>query len=487
MVKPANIRLRLGLLFAFLGLASLSSIIAALWFNYSRLTNSDITSPLINNEIFSSFINTGLMAGFAVIGLTLFIWRLFDENIAKAIEQLAATLRARAHTDLRDEATPGHNSYLGDLGPAASALTKRLSEEKYKTAEAIAKETARLEAEKTQLTKLFSDIPLGIIMVSNNDHITLYDGQAAAAFEDYHPLGLGHHIGDYFCQTSLNDVCADLRKQPPGADRDIRLPTADRSLDFDACIRLLGEGLGYVIALSAENKGLAARPLVFDFSINENLTSAKLTNQEADQRLSDLSFVVFDTETTGLSTTSDMVIQIGAVRIYNGRRIDGEIFDLYVNPERPIPSASTKVHGITDEMVNGAPLFPKAAEKFHRFSKNAVLVAHNAPFDLAFFKRDGESGSQLFDHPVLDTVLLSAALFGQSATHTLDALAERLGVTIEESARHTALGDAIATADVFLKMLPMLKAQNITTLKEAQTAMRQHQRLLKIVNDDSSK
>lgn len=481
MFKSLRIRLRVLLIFAGLTIGALLSITAALWYNYHRLTTAHNNETSFTSEdVFSAFLNTGLMAGFAMLGLTVFIWLLFDENVAKAVEHLAANLRSRAHTDLTDEMDPELARYLGDLGPAASALTKRLSEEKVKTAEAIARETARLEEEKAQLTKLFSDIPIGVIMVGNNEQITLYDGQAAAAFENYHPLGLGQPITDYFCETTLNQTCEGLKLEPPGASVDIRLPTADKTLDYKASLRLLGEGLGYIIALSAEHKGLASRPLTFDFSINEQLTSAKL----GDKKLRDLCCIVFDTETTGLSTNSDDVIQIGAVRIVKGRRIEGEIFDSYVNPNRPIPPASTKVHGIRDDMVKGAPDFIAAAEKFYRFSKNAILIAHNAPFDLAFFKRDGETEERKFNHPVLDTVLLSASVFGQSMSHTLDALASRLGIEIEEEVRHTALGDAIATAEVFLKLLPLLEAKNIITLRDAQEAMRKEQRLLMVVNDE---
>lgn len=470
MFNSLTLRARILLIFAFLGLGSVVITGAALWVSYLREGNPALLSP---------FLQAGLMAGFGILGLTVFIWLLFDENVAKAIDSLAAALRARAHTDLTTDVDPGHSRYLGDLGHAAQALNKRLSEEKYQKAAAIAEETARLEKEKANLTSLLSEIPIGVIMVGNDEQITLYDGQAAIDFEDYNPLGLGHPISDYFCSEALNAAREELKVKQQNSILDLRLPSADHSLDFSAGLRLLGEGLGYVITLSPSHHGLAPRPLTFDFDITENLASKELSSTP----LKELCFVVFDTETTGLSTSDDQVIQIGAVRLLKGKRVNGEIFDCFVDPLRPIPPASTKVHGINDEMVKGAPAFEEAARKFHSFAKNAVLVAHNAPFDLAFFKRDGETETRKFNQPVLDTVLLSAIIYGEAVPHTLDALAERLGITIKEEVRHTALGDAIATADVLLRLLPMLKSKGIITLKQAQQAMHRHHNLLEVVND----
>lgn len=470
MFRSLSLRTRVLLIFACLGLGSILIAFLALWWSYNRHGDPALFSP---------FLLAGLIIFFGIPGLTLFIWLLFDEKVAQAIESLAAALRASAHADVNKDMDPDNTGFLGDLGPAAQALNKRLSEEKYQKAVAIAEETRRLEKEKTNLTRLLTQIPIGVIMVGEDQQIILYDGQAAVAFEDYNPLGLGHPVSDYFSMPAIEKAHAALKANSELAALDLRLPSADHSLDFSANIRLLGEGLGYIITLGAEHHGLADRPLTFDFDITENLATRQLSST----LLEDLCFVVFDTETTGLSTVDDHVIQVGAVRILKGRRIDGEDFDCFVDPGRPIPPASTKVHGISDAMVKGALTFPEVAQKFHQFAKNSVLVAHNAPFDLAFFKREGEGPNRQFNHPVLDTVLLSAVVYGQSVSHNLDALAERLGITIKEADRHTALGDAIATAEVLMKLLPILSARGIRTLEEAQQAMRKHQNLLEVVND----
>ena len=220
------------------------------------------------------------------------------------------------------------------------------------------------------------------------------------------------------------------------------------------------------------------RAVVYDFDLLSKARNAAV----ADTRLEDLTFVVFDTETTGLSPDSDEIVQSAAVRVVNGRRVTAETLDTLVDPGRPIPPGATEVHGITDSMVVGAPTIGQAGARFHRFARGAVLVAHNAPFDIAFLRRHEAEIGAPFDHPVLDTVLLSAVIFGQLEEHSLDALTARLGITIPEEARHTALGDALATADAFVKLIPMLRARGLTTFGAVLTEVRRHGRLLKDLN-----
>lgn len=222
------------------------------------------------------------------------------------------------------------------------------------------------------------------------------------------------------------------------------------------------------------------REVVYDFELLSKERNAGVL----ESRLEDLTYVVFDTETTGLTPSSDEIVQIAAVRIVNGRRVRREVFDTLVDPKRPIPQSSTDVHGITEDMVKGAPTMTEAGKGFHAFARGAVLIAHNAPFDMEFLRRHEKSIGVRFDHPVLDTVLLSAVVYGQLEQHSLDALTARLGITIPEEARHTAIGDTVATADAFLKLIPMLKARGLLTFGDVLTEVRRHGRLLKDLNTD---
>jgi DNA polymerase III subunit epsilon len=189
----------------------------------------------------------------------------------------------------------------------------------------------------------------------------------------------------------------------------------------------------------------------------------------ADRALSELAFTVFDTETTGLNPgQGDEIIQIGATRIVAGKLRRQECFEQLIDPKRPIPAAGIAIHGITADRVAGQPDLATVLPGFHAFAHDTVLVAHNAAFDMRFLQLK-EAGTGLrFDQPVLDTLLLSAVIHPQQESHRLEAIAERLGVTV--LGRHTALGDAMVTAEVFLKMLPLLAAIGIHTLGQARDA-----------------
>ncbi|MEO1201726.1 MAG: exonuclease domain-containing protein [Pseudomonadota bacterium] len=208
---------------------------------------------------------------------------------------------------------------------------------------------------------------------------------------------------------------------------------------------------------------LPQRPEFYDFDLLSRLDAAV-----QDAPLRKLTYVVFDTETTGLSPSDgDEIISIAGVRIVNGRVLRGEIFDSFVNPRRNIPGVSTKIHGITNAMVADAPPVEVVLPRFQAFAKDAILVAHNAAFDMKFLALKEESCGARFDHPVLDTVLLAALVHGNQDSLTLDALAERYEIDLPAGERHTALGDSLATAEVLLRLIDVLRSAQIRTLRDA--------------------
>ncbi|MBP6490589.1 MAG: DNA polymerase III subunit epsilon [Thauera sp.] len=209
-----------------------------------------------------------------------------------------------------------------------------------------------------------------------------------------------------------------------------------------------------------------SRPEYYDFDL---FAWSEKSHELDDRLLSELSYTVFDTETTGLNPSQgDEIIQIGATRILNGKLLRAESFEQLVDPERPLAAESAKIHGITSEMLRGQPTIDKVLPAFHAFSADTVLIAHNAAFDMRFLQLKEEQTGLRFDHPVIDTLLLSAVVHPNQESHRLEAIAERLGLTIV--GRHTALGDAIVTAEVFLKLIPLLAEKGIRTLRDAREA-----------------
>jgi DNA polymerase-3 subunit epsilon len=212
-----------------------------------------------------------------------------------------------------------------------------------------------------------------------------------------------------------------------------------------------------------------SRPEFYDFDLFD-LSSPDASADLRERRLEDLVFTVLDTETTGLDPDTDEIISIGAVRCVNGRLLQGETFERLVDPKRRVPDASTAIHGITNEMVKGQPTIDQVLPAFARFSEDTVLVGHNVGFDMRFLKLKEAATGVVFDQPVLDTLLLDAVLHPDHTEHSLEAIAERIGVDV--LGRHTALGDALVTGEVFLGMVRLLAQHGIVTLGAAIEASR---------------
>jgi len=692
-LENLGLRLRVFLFFAALAIGAVGLLCLGLMFGYRRL---DAPGSL------NAFVQGGVIGSFGVVGLTAAVWYLFDTHVSKPIDVLAGALRARAHADVTAVMDPKTARYLGDLAPAAQATALSLSETRNALAEAVARETTRLSAEKNKLAALLSDVPVGVLLCSADHQLVFYNGMAVdligAARKGAAP-GLDRKLFDYLregpirhahrrltetddpdaasdllCATrdggdilaarmrllpsdgtaapgyalTLRDVTADLAAHakreallaevldrvrrpaanlatllavlpqgaptPPDMDAALRqevntlsqtitdlakrtedgqadliprspLRVADltdglrarleaqglKLTDQDAPLLLRCDGFEVVSLLAKVALGVAGLLNVkaFDLTVTEDSTDAHLrlgwqgnalrvadlenwlalgldadvpgitgrhvltshatdiwpetlgaghhaiclplrmarrtgprptpiaravvydfdllgkarNDKIAAQALADLTYVVFDTETTGLLPgQGDEIVQIAAVRIVNGKRVEAEVFDTLVNPGRSIPAASTVVHGITEAMVKDAPGIATAGRDFHKFAEGAVLIAHNAPFDMAFLRRHEPAIGARFDNPILDTVLLSAVVFGQHEDHSLDALTHRLSITIPEEARHTAIGDSLATADAFLKLLPMLQGRGLTNFGAVLTELRRHGRLLKDLN-----
>ena len=460
-MKDLSLRLRVFLFFCLIGGGGVAVVIAALFMGYRQLG-----AP----EALSSFITAGIVSSFGTLALSTFVWRLFDENISKPIEVMAAQFRVRAESGINTTIDESTGRYLGDLAPAACAINEKLGQASRATAETVAEKTARLERQRAQLLRILSDIPVAVIVATQDHQIVLYDGQAADLMEREAPARLNGSVCDYLDESALMNTLGKMEKRDT-TRRPITINGKSGAV-YSGHIRVFDDAGGYMLMLEPLDPD-AARPLVYDF----DLLDKDQTTDPNETPLRDLTFVVFDSETTGLDPAKDDIVQLGAVRIVNGKVIKAEVFDALVNPGKPIPPASTKVHHVSDDMVADAPPFNHVHARFHAFARDAVIIAHNAPFDMAFLHRVNDPA---FDNPILDTVHLSAIVFGGSATHTLDALCDRLDVTIPPDLRHTALGDAMATAEAFVALLPILEARGLRTFGQVKAEMRKHARILEV-------
>ena len=156
-----------------------------------------------------------------------------------------------------------------------------------------------------------------------------------------------------------------------------------------------------------------------------------------------LKAVALDTETTGLDASKARIVQIGALAIADGRIRDGETLDLLVDPGIPIPSASSRIHNITNAMVRSAPQFPAAWQKLDAFTAGRIIIGHSIGFDLAVLEKETGRANLPWERPrTLCVRLLAQVASPGLADYSLDTLASWLGVSV--TGRHSALGDAQA-------------------------------------------
>jgi DNA polymerase III subunit epsilon len=209
----------------------------------------------------------------------------------------------------------------------------------------------------------------------------------------------------------------------------------------------------------------AAAVLEHDLSLHDrpgepvSVTSATL--------LSELPAVALDTETTGLDPNNDRVISIGAVRLHGARLYRSRTLNMLVNPGRSIPNRTIAIHGISNAMVSDAPSFDQIADRVLDYAGGLMLVGHHIDFDVAILRSETQRcGREWRPAGSLDVMLLYVGLFPDRHALRLDDIAAALDVPVV--GRHSALGDALTTGEIFVRLIDTMSSQGIDTLEAAQ-------------------
>ncbi len=184
------------------------------------------------------------------------------------------------------------------------------------------------------------------------------------------------------------------------------------------------------------------------------------------QVLNDATYCVLDLETTGISITTEKITEVGIMKVKNGEVIDE--FEIFVNPEKPIPQRVVEVTNITDEMVKDAETIEKVFPKILEFVGDSIIVAHNASFDVGFLKHNAKLLGYEFNNTYIDTLPLAKDLFPDLKKYKLGKIADSLGIEVDVA--HRALADVDTTVKVFNVMLKKLKDKGINTVDEIDSA-----------------
>ena len=189
------------------------------------------------------------------------------------------------------------------------------------------------------------------------------------------------------------------------------------------------------------------------------------------QVLDDATYCVLDLETTGISITTEKITEVGIMKVKNGEVIDE--FEIFVNPEKPIPQRVVEVTNITDEMVKDAETIDKVFPKILEFVGDSIIVAHNASFDVGFLKHNAKLLGYEFNNTYIDTLPLAKDLFPDLKKYKLGKIADSLGIEVDVA--HRALADVDTTVKVFNVMLKKLKDKGINTVDEVDSATKDHE------------
>jgi DNA polymerase-3 subunit epsilon len=447
-----------------------------------------------------------VVGGVALMAYVALVAHGLGRGLVRAIREIrhGVELIATANPDHRIEVRTGDE--LENLAEDVNRLADRLSEARRGLASEAARAAREIADEQARLVAIVEDLDEGVLAVTGEGRISLANRVASELLAADTPL-LGRSLLDLVEPEPLAGLLASVRGGEAVTGRiAVRTGRGPIEARITPLAHAGGPVYGLILALrdpresgprtspgaGASSPALAGagfvsgegaaepfpeRPLLYDFSYFDAVART-VGADDLGRGLADLTFVVLDTETTGLRPREgDRVVSLAAVMVRGGVVRAHEAFDALVRPNRPIPPASTRFHGITDARVAGAPPIDDVLPAFRRFAADCPLVGHEIAFDLDFLDAEARRlglpplGA---GRAILDSRLISHLVHGPGVSHSLEALSARLGVTIR--ARHSALGDALATAEIFARLLDLLARRGIGTLGDLLEALRQSPR-----------
>ena len=478
------------------GIGALVGVQVTLFLNNHGAELSELSQSTRTNLLVFLVLAQGSLVPFLVWGM-----RALYQRYVHPMHRLREDVEALVHGTPNARLAPDHKD-PADLAPILNVLMERYQHTEEAVRLRLERATSDLSTEKAHLESLLDALAEGVVVFNQDGGIMRYNRAASSIFGDRPELGIGKPLTGLvdspvleFSKEMLEQQLSMGTPHPfvPFHCTATGTPTGpEAGLAARISPLFYGEGVidGYLLTVEPEDSP-SHIPALEILSRREAGDTEGMTalSSDFDLPLSSMRFVVFDTETTGLDPSEgDEIISIGAIAVMNGVILNGEKFDQLVKPSKSITRSAWKVHGIGDVDLADADPADKVMPAFLRFVGNSVLVAHNAAFDMAFLRK--ATGSRLFtinpdsgertepgysdsldlNHPVLDTMLLSAVVHPNQPSHSLDSLLARYGIPV--SGRHSALGDALMTAKLLLSLLPQLEARGVHTLGEALKATR---------------
>ena len=324
-------------------------------------------------------------------------------------------------------------------------------------AEAIGRWRTRAEAPDLRLSQVLASLPEAVLVVTPTGLVSLVNAAGKAAFSGR--VGLGTSIFDALDRASFAAALASAAEAGRPLSAELRDVAGGK---MAATLAALPDG-GAVLTCPAW--AIGAGGLEQDLRLHERPPPPVALTAETP--LDALPAVSLDLETTGLDAALDRVVSLAAVPMHGARLFGADALDRLVDPGRPIPARSTAIHGISDAMVAGAPGIGAVLPELAPLLEGRVMVGHSIGFDCAVLRREAVRCGFAWRDPVcLDTAQLAAVLMPDLSGLNLETVAAELGVS--PVGRHTALGDALTAAEVFARLLPLLRQAGARSLADAE-------------------